>query len=163
MADPDNQNTTIPVALMAARDRLPGQQPRMEEVQLMPGGFIKVFGKFFWPEGTWLPLSEAATGLAIKVVATASAGTAIHTAVNEPGFKDEIHLYAYNTDTTDRKLTIEFGGLSSVEFTEEVTVPAEAGSFCIIKGRLLSSGLLVKAFCATANVVCIHGKIRRFQ
>ena len=58
-------------------------------------------------------LSGGTTGKNIKVVATASAGTTIHTAVSGTSDLDEIWLYAMNTDAEDRKLTIEYGGTTS--------------------------------------------------
>ena len=51
-------------------------------------------------------LSGGTTGKNIKVVATASAGTTIHTAVSGTSNMDEVWLYACNTDASDRKLTI---------------------------------------------------------
>ena len=52
-------------------------------------------------------LTGSTDGKLIKVVATSTAGTTIHTA--EASNKDEVHLYAYNNHTADVKLTIEFG------------------------------------------------------
>ena len=47
-------------------------------------------------------------GRGILVVKTATAGTIIHTCGATA--KDEIHLYAFNTHTSDLLLTIEHGG-----------------------------------------------------
>ena len=46
-------------------------------------------------------------GRGIKVVATTTPGTTIHTA--HATAMDEIHLWAWNSDSVDRLLTIEFG------------------------------------------------------
>lgn len=108
-------------------------------------------------------LSGSTNGRGIKVVATATAGTTIHTAVSGTTDFDEIYLYAVNSDTTDRKLTIEFGGTTSPDDTIEITVPAESGLFTIIPGLLLNNGTVVKAFCATANVVVLHGFIHEIR
>ena len=51
-------------------------------------------------------LSGSTNGKNIEVAATASAGTTIHTAVAGTSDMDEIWLYACNTDSSDRKLTI---------------------------------------------------------
>jgi hypothetical protein len=56
-------------------------------------------------------LSGSTDGKWIKVVATATAGTAIHTAVagTTAGTYDEIWLRAQNNHTAAVNLTIEFG------------------------------------------------------
>jgi hypothetical protein len=78
---------------------------------------------------------------------------------------DEIWLYAVNSDTTDRKLTIEWGGTSSPDDLIEQTITAESGLILIVPGLLLSgdgsSAKTVRAFAATANVVMIGGYVNR--
>jgi hypothetical protein len=51
-------------------------------------------------------------GRMIKVAQTATAGTTIHTGSATATTFDEVWLYAVNSDTTNRKLTIEWGGVS---------------------------------------------------
>lgn len=104
-------------------------------------------------------LSGGTTGKNIKVVQTATAGTTIHTA--HATSYDEIWLWACNTDTVDRKLTIEFGGVASPDDTVEITIPAESGWMQVVPGHLLTNSLVVKAFAATANVVLINGFVNR--
>ena len=106
-------------------------------------------------------LSGSTNGKAIKVVATATLGTTIHTAVTGTADIDEIFLYAVNTDTTNRKLTIEWGEATAPDGNIEFTVPAESGLYLIAPGLLLQNGLTVTAFCATASVVTIHGWVNR--
>ena len=106
-------------------------------------------------------LSGGTTGENIKVVATATAGTTIHTAVSGTSDMDEIWLYACNTDSTDRKLTLEFGGTTSPDDLVEVTIGAEAGWVLVCPGVLLQNSLVVKAFAAAANVVVINGYVNR--
>lgn len=104
-------------------------------------------------------LSASTTGKAIKVAATATPGTTIHTA--SASSQDEIWLWAFNTDTTARKLTIEWGGTASPDDTIEVTIPAEGGTVLVVPGAILGNSLVVKSFCATANVVCVIGYVNR--
>lgn len=104
-------------------------------------------------------LSGSTNGRNIKVVATASAGTRIHDA--HATAQDELWLWACNSDTTDRKLTIELGGTTSPDDTIEVTIPAESGFMCVVPGIPLTGGVSVKAFAATANVVLINGFVNR--
>ena len=98
-------------------------------------------------------LSGGTTGKNIKVVPTATAGTTIHTAVAGTSDLDEVWLYACNTDSSDRKLTIEYGGVASPDDLTEVTIAAEAGWVLVCPGLLLQNGLVIKAFAAAANVV----------
>ena len=106
-------------------------------------------------------LSGGTTGKNVKVVATATAGTTIHTAVAGTSDLDEVWLYACNTDSTDRKLTIEYGGVTSPDDLTEVTIAAEAGWVLVCPGLLLQNGLVIKAFAAAANVVMINGYVNR--
>jgi hypothetical protein len=116
---------------------------------------------------TKLHLSGSTGGRPIKVAQTATAGTTIHTTGTSSSNLDEIWLYASNTDTTDRKLTIEYGGVSSPDDLIEITIPAEAGLVLVIPGLLLSgdgsSARLVRAFAATANVINITGYVNRIS
>ena len=104
-------------------------------------------------------LSGSTDGKNVKVVATATAGTTIHTA--HASATDEVWLYACNTDSTDRKLTIEYGGTTSPDDLTEVTIEAEAGWVLVIPGLLLTNSLVIKAFAAAANVVEVNGFVNR--
>lgn len=106
-------------------------------------------------------LSGSTNGRNIKVVATATLGTTIHTAVSGTDDIDEIYLYAVNSDTTARKLTIEFGGVTDPDDLIEQTIPAESGLELIVPGLPLQNGLVVTAFAATANVILISGHVYR--
>jgi hypothetical protein len=104
-------------------------------------------------------LSGSTSGRGIKVAATASAGTTIHTAVADTsaGTWDELWLWAVNSDTTARKLTIEFGGTTSPDDLIEQTVPPESGLMLVVPGLVLQNGLIVRAFASAADVVIVHG------
>ncbi len=108
---------------------------------------------------TKLKLSGSTDGRLVKVVATATAGTTIHTA--HATSLDELWLWAVNSDTTDRKLTIEFGGTSAPDDLIEVTIPAEDGLYAVVPGLILTGTTVVKAFAASANVVLVGGYINR--
>jgi len=110
------------------------------------------------------PAGSTGTGLAIKVAATATAGTAIHTASSTSTTIDEIWLYAVNTSASSVKLTIEWGETTAPDGNIEVTVQPEAGLVTVIPGLLLqgnASAKVVRAFAATANVITIHGFVNR--
>lgn len=104
-------------------------------------------------------LSGSTDGRGIKVVATATAGTTIHTAVSgtTAGTFDEIWLYAYNSDTAAIQLTIEFGGTTVPDDNIVVTIPAQSGLVPIVPGFILQNGTVVKAFAGTANKIVLFG------
>ena len=103
----------------------------------------------------------AANGRNVKVAATATAGTLIHTAIAGTSDLDEIWLYACNTDAADVKLTIEYGGVASPDDLTEVTITAEAGWVLVCPGTLLNAGLIVRAFAGTPNVIMMNGYVNR--
>ena len=102
-----------------------------------------------------------ASGRNVKVAATATAGTLIHTAIAGTSDLDEVWLYACNTSGSDVKLTIEYGGVASPDDLTEVTITAEAGWVLVCPGTLLQNGLVIKAFAGTANVIMINGYVNR--
>lgn len=109
-------------------------------------------------------LSASTDGRAIKVAATATAGTTIHTGSSTATTIDEVWLWAQNTDTTDRKLTVEWGGTTAPDDLIEFTVKAENGLYLIAPGLLIKGNatpLVIRAFAATANVITITGYVNR--
>jgi len=107
-------------------------------------------------------LSGAAAGnLPIKVVATETAGTAIHTAVagTTAGTFDEVWIFAQNNHTAVVTLTIEFGGVNVPDNVIVSTLAAKGGDQLIIPGLILQNALYVKAFASTANVITIAGYV----
>lgn len=104
-------------------------------------------------------LSGSTDGMPIKVVATATAGTTIHTAVagTTVGTFDEIWLYAYNGHTTTVTLTIEYGGATVPDQNIIITLAAKSGLTLIVPGLILQNGLVVKAFASIANVITLSG------
>lgn len=108
-------------------------------------------------------LSGSTNGKQIKVAATSTPGTTIHTAQSgtTTGKFDEIWLWCVNSDATARKLTIEFGGTTAPDDLIEQTIAAESGLYLVVPGLILQNSLVVKAFAATANVLLISGFVNR--
>lgn len=109
-------------------------------------------------------LSGSTDGRNIVVVATASAGTTIHTAlttVTTAGMFDEIWLWAYNSDTVSRLLTIQFGGTTAVNDDIKVTIPSQAGLQLVVPGLILQNTTVVRAYAAAASVVTISGYVNQ--
>jgi hypothetical protein len=111
-------------------------------------------------------LSGSNQGQPILVAATSSPGTTIHSTGTSGTIIDNVTLYAHNTDTTARKLTVEFGGTGTAN-TIEVTVPAESGLMLVVPQLPLTgtgaAAKTVAAFCATTNVVAISGYVDRIS
>ena len=106
-------------------------------------------------------LSAATTGVPIAVVATASTGTTIH--ATGTSAIDEVWLYATNTDTAARTLTIQFGGTATLNQIQQ-TIPANSGLTLVIPGLILApsgSALTVYAYASVASVVNISGYVNR--
>lgn len=79
-----------------------------------------------------MKLSGSTDGKGIQVtgINTAQAVT-VHTASNVASTYDEVWLYATNVDSTDRKLTIEWGGSGTADIIE-YTVKAENGLYLMV-------------------------------
>ena len=109
-------------------------------------------------------LSGSTNGKAIKVVATATAGTTIHTAVSGTASLDEIWLYAHNSSAATVKLTLEWGEATAPDGNIEINIGAEGtGLVLVAPGILLQNSLVVKAFAGTANVVTLTGYVNRIS
>lgn len=105
-------------------------------------------------------LSGSTDGRGVKVAATATPGTLIHTAVTGvvAGTWDEIWLYCYNSSTTtDFGLVLELGGVTNPDDNVIVTIPFRQGRFLVLDGAILQNGTVLRAFCGTTNVLIITG------
>lgn len=97
----------------------------------------------------------------IKVVATSTSGTTIHTAVASTNANtfDEVYLWAQNNHTDPVTLTIEMGS-NAAEHNIIQTLASKSGLVPISLGCTnLQNAATVKAFASVANVVSIHGFI----
>ena len=111
-------------------------------------------------------LSGSTDGLPIKVVATATAGTLIHTGSSTATDLEEIWLYAFNSHTADVVLTIEYGGATAPDQNIVVSIPYNSGLFLVVPGLILkgnASPKTIKAFAATANVITLSGFINKIS
>lgn len=106
-------------------------------------------------------LSGSTDGRQIKVTATATPGTLIHTAVagTTAGTFDEIWMYAHNTDSVDRVIVVELGGVTNPDDRIVVSIPFQQGRFLVLDGAILQNGTVLRVFCATANVINISGSV----
>lgn len=104
-------------------------------------------------------LTGSTDGRFIKVAATSSPGTTIHTA--DASAFDEIVLSAINDDTADRTLYVQFGDNADVL---PFIIPAGAGLIFILSQQahcLLTNSLVVRAYADAANKVWVGGCVNR--
>lgn len=110
-------------------------------------------------------LSGSTSGRPIKVAATATPGTTIHTAVSGAAGFDEVYLWASNSNTGSLALTIEWGGTTDPDdlLLKAFVLPPLSGPIPIISGLSINGGLVVRAFAGTANLTLIAGHVNRIQ
>ena len=112
-----------------------------------------------------LTLSGSTAGLPVLVVATASTGTTIHATGTSATALDEVHLFAYNSDTVAITLTIQFGGTTSPDQDVKLSIPSRAGLTYVVPGLLLagtgSAARTVAAYAGTASKITISGFVNR--
>jgi len=110
-------------------------------------------------------LSGSTQGKSVKVVATASTGTTVHTTGISATIEDEVWLYAYNSSASAVVLTIQWGGTATPDNDIKLSIPATAGLTLVIPGLILtgtgSAGNVIAAYAGTANVVMISGYVNR--
>ncbi len=110
------------------------------------------------------PAGTTGDGLGILVAATATAGTAIHTASSTATTIDEVWLYAYNNHSADILLTVEYGGVTAPKDVIKFTVKTQGGLFLVVPGLIIQGNAtpkVVRAFAATANQISIFGYVNR--
>lgn len=110
-------------------------------------------------------LSGSTGGLPILVTATASTGTTIHATGTSATAFDEIHLFAYNSDTAAIVLTIQYGGTTSPDQDIKISIPSRSGLTYIVPGLLLagtgSVARTVYAFAGTGSKITVSGYVNR--
>jgi len=106
-----------------------------------------------------------ADGLGITVVATATAGTLIHTASTTATTIDEVWLYAVNTSATARTLTIEFGGVNTTKDLIQQSIAVTPSGLVLVCAGLIVQGnataKIIRAFASAASVVEVFGFVNR--
>lgn len=111
-----------------------------------------------------LPLTGAAYGKRIKVAATATPGTLIHTeTASTTDTIDELWLNVYNSDTVSREITFEWGEATAPDGNIKQTIPAKSGLTQVVPGDILQNTLVVRAFASAANVLTVGGYVHRLS
>ena len=110
------------------------------------------------------PAGATGDGLGILVTATATAGTAIHTASSTATTVDEVWLYAYNNDSSSILLTIEYGGVTAPKDVIKQTLTAQSGLVLVVAGLLVQGNAtpkVIRAVAATGSQISIFGYVNR--
>ena len=107
-------------------------------------------------------LSGSTSGRPIEVVATSSPGTTIHTVVaSATADKEAHHLYAINSATTDRILSLEFGGTSTIDLLE-MLITAQDGPILVSPGwPLTGTDQITRAFATATGGLAMGGFANR--
>lgn len=108
-------------------------------------------------------LSGSTDGRQIKVAATASPGTLIHTAVSGIIDWDEIWVYATNNHTAALSFVVQWGGTSSPDDLIQMSIPSKTGLYLVVPGLVLRNGSIVRAYAGSANLICVSGWVNRIQ
>lgn len=107
-------------------------------------------------------LNGGSNGKSIVVDSSGSSGaTIIHTSVAGSNDKDEIWIYAMNTDEDYQDLSLLWGGTVHPDDLIRVTIPPSAGPVLVIPGWILNGANIVKAYAETANVLTLNGFVNR--
>ena len=108
-------------------------------------------------------LSGSTNGLPIKIGATGTPGTTIHTAGSGTTGFDEIYIWVTNSDSVPRNLTIEWGGTTSPDnlIVNTLSIPALSGPIIVVPGIRLNNAKVVSAFASVANVLILTGFFNR--
>ena len=108
-----------------------------------------------------IPLSGSTNGRGIKIAATATAGTLLHTGTSSATDCDVVTLYAHNSSASAVNLTIEYGGVSSPDDLIILSIPASTGLTLVVPDLVIRNSLVIRAFAGTTNVVMVHGFVNR--
>lgn len=108
-------------------------------------------------------LSGSTNGRPIPVAATATPGTAIHTA-GATGY-EEVFLWASNVTAGAANLTVEFGGVGDPtdHLVKAYSIPANSLPIPIALGQRISGSVVVRAFSGTASAINVTGYVNRVQ
>lgn len=108
-----------------------------------------------------LKLSGSTNGKMIKIAATATPGTLLHTAVSNILDMDEVWLYVTNNHSANLNITFELGGVASPDDLVQLTVPFKSGLVLVIPGFVFNNGVAIRAFAQTANLLSVTGWVNR--
>lgn len=110
-------------------------------------------------------LSGSVNGKPVKVAATATPGTTLHTAVAGTAAYDEVYVWLTNTGAAAVAVTVEFGSAADPDglIVKGLSLPANSPPIPVLTGQVLQNGLTVGVFASAANVVVASGYVNRIS
>ncbi len=109
---------------------------------------------------TYTKLSASTNGRAIKVVATASAGTLVHTTGGTESF---VTMDAYNSGTVEQVVVVQWGGTTSPDDHYVFRLPPGRAPVLLFDRKFIAGSLLIRVYSTTANVVIVGGYVEEVQ
>lgn len=113
---------------------------------------------------TVIPPSASTAGQPIKIAATGTPGTLIHAVdtatITTAGSHDLLVAAVYNSDTVDRQITFECGGVTSPDHHVGRIIPAK--STLKVPLPSLTAGNY-RAFGAAANVLIVAAEVEKVR
>ena len=107
-------------------------------------------------------LSASTDGKNIQISATGTVGTLIHVPGTGTAVFDEVWIYAVNASSVNRKLTIEYGGVTNPDDYIEATISPEGGLVLLLPGILIQNSRAIRGFADTdASAININGFVNR--
>ena len=107
-------------------------------------------------------LSGSTNGRGIKVTGTGTGSAdTIHTATSSSGLIDEVWLFAYNSDTSSRTLSLCLGGTTSPDDIVNIVLLPQQGDILVLAGECFNGGVILKAYGSVANVLVVRGYVNR--
>ncbi len=106
--------------------------------------------------------SGSTNGKQIKIAATSTPGTLLHTAVVGVTSLDEVWGWVTNNDTVSRNLTVEMGGVATPDDLIQLAVPSKTGLYLVIPGIRFNNGAVIRAFSDAANVLSMVLIVNRY-
>lgn len=110
-----------------------------------------------------LHLSGSVDGRAIRVVATATPGTTIHTATSGTGTDtyDEVWIWAGSTSASPINITVQTSENDDSASINARIPPAYAGLTLVVPGLPYRNGVVLTATASTASRVNLTGYVNR--
>lgn len=108
-------------------------------------------------------LSGTTNGKPLKIGATATPGTTIHTAIAGATAWDEVYIFVSNLSANAVLLTCEFGGVTDPDdlLCKLLSIPANSPPIPIVTGQMLQNALLCRMFASVTNVLIASGYVNR--
>jgi hypothetical protein len=101
--------------------------------------------------------SSSTRGKIIKITATSSPGTLLHTVSTVSTDFDYVSIWAWNVDTVNRTLTLEFGGTTADDRIPYIVEPGKP-PICLVDRWDLqgnSSADVIRAYATSANQILV--------